>query len=77
MAEITINVPDAVVPRVLDAFADEFGYDPEIDGTKAAFAKQRLASYVKQIVVNHEAETAARQAQTAACDAAIAEINIT
>jgi hypothetical protein len=50
MASITITIPDASVPRVLDAMCSVGGYDPTSGLTKAAFARQMVAEYVKRTV---------------------------
>jgi hypothetical protein len=56
MAQITLNVPDAVLDRVLDAVGVTFGYEQNGAGrTKAQFAKAVLADWLTDIVVNHEA----------------------
>jgi hypothetical protein len=52
MAQITLNIPDAVAPRVIDAICAELGYDGT--GTKNAFAKQQLVLWMKSIVKQHE-----------------------
>lgn len=72
MAQITITVPDAALPRVLAAFATAYGYQATLpDGTanpqtQAQFAKQKLADHVKAVVTTHEANKAAEDARTAA-----------
>ena len=62
MATITINIPDAAVPRVLEAMCSTGGYEPSDGLTKGAFAKRMLAQYVKRIVFEYEAMTAQRAA---------------
>lgn len=54
MAAITINIPDAQVARVLEAFTEPFGWTPELGVTKAAFAKQQLAAYVREVTLSFE-----------------------
>ena len=61
MATITLNIPDAALPRVVDALCALDGYEPG-SGPKGAFAKQVLIRIVKQTVKNHEAEIARRTA---------------
>lgn len=74
MATISITVPDAVVPRVLDAMADTYTYDPATDGTKAQFAKKQIAAHVKSIVVAYETRIASEEAAATAQAAVIAEM---
>lgn len=64
MAQITITIPDAVVQRVLDAFAYRFGYDsvPDPKPTKAAFAKQALVSQIRAVTHDYEKMVAAQAA---------------
>lgn len=65
MASITISVPDAQVQRVLDAFCNTFGYNPDTDGTKAAFAKKQIALYAREVTLAYEANLAVVEAQKA------------
>lgn len=58
MASITITIPDAVVSRVLDAFATFYNHNPAVDGTKAAFAKAQIGKYAKGIVKDVEGRAA-------------------
>lgn len=79
MAQIVVTVPDAVLQRVLDAFAAAYGYQATIDGspnpeTKAQFARRMVRQYVKNTVVAHEAEQAAITARQTAADAANTDI---
>jgi len=77
MATFTINIPDAVLARVLDAFVAAYGYDPVSDGNKAAFAKRQIARFVAETVRAHEAAAAANTARDAATIKAAAEVTIT
>lgn len=68
MAQIVIDIPDAALTRVRDAFAARYGYPPFIDGvanpqTKAQFAKAQIADFVKQTVSDYEAMRAAEAAR--------------
>lgn len=68
MAQIIIDIPDAALTRVRDAFAAEFGWNADLGVTKAQFAKAQLAEYVKQIVRNYEGNLAAGTARKASDD---------
>ena len=66
MAQITIRVPDELMPRVLDAFCSVHGYQPfsDIDQspnleTKIAFVKRLLIEYLKESVKTIEGGQAA------------------
>lgn len=50
---------------MLDAFATKYGYNPATDGTKAQFAKRRLAAHIQRIVVEVESGAAGDAAATA------------
>jgi hypothetical protein len=58
-------VPDVVLPRVLDAFAGTYHYNAATDGTKAQFAKRKVADYLKGIVNSYEVQLAADAAVAA------------
>lgn len=80
MASFTLTVPDALVPDLLDAFADMYGYDAETDGTKANFAKSKIRDYVKEVYKAHQATIsaeAARQSAISAADTAAADVDVT
>jgi hypothetical protein len=72
MATITITIPDAVAPRVLNGFSSHYGYAPVLDNgslnpeTKAQFAKRKLIELIKQAVRESEMETARNVAATTA-----------
>jgi hypothetical protein len=77
LATITINIPDAVVQRVLDAFADRYCWTAESGLTKAQFAKAVLVNLAKETVRMYEGR-AAVDAAKAASDALVdADIIIT
>jgi hypothetical protein len=66
-ADITITIPDAAVPRVLNGFADARGYtgtnpqgNPE---TKAQFAKRQLILFILNELKRQEWSTAAAQSR--------------
>lgn len=75
MAQITIDIPNDKVNRILDAFAAEFGWTADSGVTKAVFTKHQVISYVKQVTKNFEANTAAGTARKA-IDDEITAINI-
>lgn len=54
MAQITLTVDDAHVPRILAALATEANPNPT-----AADVKARLIDYLKAVVQKHEREQAA------------------
>lgn len=54
MAQITLTVPDAQVPRILAAMATEANPNPT-----AADVKARLIDYLKAVTKNYEREQAA------------------
>lgn len=49
MATITINIPDNVVSDVINAFAEKFNWNSSMGITKAQFAKQQVALFVKNV----------------------------
>jgi hypothetical protein len=83
MAQVIVDVPDAVLPRVLDAFAATFGYQATLPSgapnpqTRAQFAKQRLAAYVKQVTVAYEATRDAEAARQTSTQTANTDIAVT
>jgi hypothetical protein len=66
MADIVITIPNEVVDRVLDAFVATYFYNPDEDGTRAAFAKACVIKYIRKVVVDYESEQAARSAKQTA-----------
>ena len=58
MAQITITIPDDKIQDVLDAFADNFGYDSESGKTKAQFAKGILITWIKREYLSWKGDTA-------------------
>lgn len=90
MAQITINIPNGVVQRTLDAICGKNGYQEEINQgtedapdmipnpqTKAEFAKAWIISVVKHQVKIYESEQAAITARQAQEQAVESEIDIT
>lgn len=71
MAEITLTIPDEIVPRILDAFDGMYGGRETT--SKAAWAKQWVRNYVRDVVRHYEVQEAsvgiAEAAETAADEA--------
>lgn len=70
MATITLTIPDAVAPRVLDAIAARYaftGFEPDgvTPQTKATFARLQLLRWLKNEVLEHEQAQAAAAARDA------------
>lgn len=61
MAQIVFDIPDDKIPRILDAFADVFGFVPGQGTTKAQFAKHKIRDYIREIVVRSELAEANKQ----------------
>jgi hypothetical protein len=76
MANLTLQIPDAQVPRIQEAFMARFGYDPELGQSEAVFVKERLIAYMKQVVKDHEGQRAVADARLAA-EADVDAIDIT
>jgi hypothetical protein len=80
MAQITINIPDAAMPRVIDAWGA--GYSSTLpDGspnpqTKAQYARAKIISALKNRVVIYESGEASRVAARSAKQKAESEIAI-
>jgi len=82
MAQIALNIPDAILTRVINGFANYYHYQSTIDGeanpeTKAQFSKRMLVEYIKNAVVASEVQDAANAAATIANEAATNDIVIT
>ena len=76
MATITLTIPDAALPRVVDALCAYGGQAADSPVAKGAFAKGVVGSWVKSIVRAHEAQQAAEAARLAAEVKADAEVTI-
>ena len=62
MATITLNIPDAVAPRVMDAYATLWNYEEFGAGqTKAQFAKAKIIEQIKNTVGQAERKAAAEE----------------
>jgi len=74
MANLTVTVPDAMLPRVTAAFKAQYNYQATLpDGTanpetEAQFMRRMVKEYIKQVLVAHEAVTAAEDARTNAAN---------
>lgn len=87
MASIRLDFPDAVAPRIINAFARYYGYEPKIENenfelvdnpeTKQQFAKRKIAEYVMQVVTTVEGRDAGTIAQDDAVRKARTDITIT
>lgn len=64
MAVISLDVPNVIG----DAIAARFGYDSQVDGTKAQFMKKRVAQWLKEQAREHVVNTAASTAAHTAAD---------
>lgn len=58
MASITIDVPDAIAPRCLDAVAAATGWTAGSGFTKAQWAKKIIAAYLKTLITQYEVRQA-------------------
>jgi len=78
MAQINFTIPDEYITRIVDAFCDEFSYDPEAvpPVTRGAFTKAKIRDYIKAITVRSERRTA-HQAATEAVETSVDGIEIT
>lgn len=74
MARLTIDFPDAVASRVLDAYAALNGWTAASGLTKAQFLKADISAKIKDAVKRYEGGSAGRIAQQAAADAADQEV---
>ena len=77
-AQITINIPDGVLSRVLNAIAAEYNYPVNKleDETKGQFAKRMLLTdWVKRIVRDQEGRAAGSMAENTAKSNADSEVN--
>lgn len=66
MAQFILDVPDPVVPRVVDALCGAGHWSPDSGMTRAAFAKAEVARLVRERVVEYERHMLHVQAETAA-----------
>lgn len=76
MAKITLDISDAVMSRVVDAFAAAYGWEPGPE-TKLAFTARVLKEHIKNVTASHEAVAAADKARSGAASKANSEIVVT
>lgn len=74
MATLTINIPDPIAGRVLDALAARYEWSAESGLTKAQFAKAVIIKLLKDAVRSHEGNIATQQANEATNAAVDTEI---
>lgn len=74
--DIILTIPDAQIPRIVDAIAIRFGFVAGQGQTKNQFAKAQLIKWLKDNVGFQEAQTAADVAYKASV-ADVNTINIT
>jgi hypothetical protein len=65
MAVISLTIPSAWDNRVLDAFANVYGWNASLGVSKAQFAKQKLIDHIKDVVIMNEGQAAADTAKQA------------
>jgi hypothetical protein len=77
MATITLTIPDAVLPRVVDALCSYGDRAEDAAVAKGAFAKGVLIEWVTGVTFAYETRLAAEAARVAADAKARAEVTIT
>lgn len=83
MATITVTIPNAILPRVIDGMAYHHGYAPTLENgdpnpeTKAQFAQRKVREFIKQSVRDAEIEQARNTAAGAAGASADNDILLT
>jgi len=65
MATISISIPDDKINDVREAFALMYEWNAGLGITKTAFAKQKVAEYIKMILKEGKAREAATTARSA------------
>jgi hypothetical protein len=82
MATISFNIPDPVMPRVVDALCGAYNYRDTLPGgapnplTRQQFAREQVRLFIQAAVRAWEARLAGDAAAQAAQDKAIAEVSI-
>ena len=74
MATISFNIPDADMPRIVDAFASEYNYTDDVGMTRSQFARHQIIEHVRRTVLAAEAKEA-EEAARAAVRAAKTDVN--
>lgn len=76
MAQITINIPDQVLGRVVDGLCGRYSYDDrkQEGETKGQFAKRTMMEWVKSSVKKYEQQKASVQAEIDAAASVDADI---
>jgi hypothetical protein len=77
MAIIQLTIPDAVLPRVIDALCANGQRPDDSPLTRAQFARQQIITYVTRVVRQYEAQQAAEAARATADAVAASQIVIT
>lgn len=77
MATVSVTIPDAIAPRVLNAICTAYNYDAAKDGTKPQFAKAVVARFLQEVTTAVEANAAAEAARKTAAEAVASEVAIT
>lgn len=91
MAQLIINVPDAVLPRVLNGFSTFNNYSPTIPDltdplgqrtlpnpeTKAQFCKRKIIEYIMESVRTAEVRAASEISARNASTSVDSDINLT
>lgn len=69
MADLTVTIPDPIVPRLLDAIAAKNGYQAGSGQTKAQFAQKQVKLWLRDQLETYEAGLAQERARQEAIDA--------
>jgi hypothetical protein len=77
MAQIVLTIPDAVLPRVIDALCIDGQRPATSPVPKGQFAKQQIIDHVMRVVRQVEAQQAAEAARATADAAAATDVVIT
>lgn len=80
MATIQIQIPDAVMPRVIDALTaqgEDGPWTAESGLTRGQWARREVIRYVRRVVIDHESRLARDAAGEVAAAQAEADITIT
>lgn len=76
MAQINLTIPDTAINRILDGFANEYGWTSDLGVTKAQFAKARIIDFIKHVVKTNEGRTQSQAIQNT-INAELEAVNIT